>query len=115
MFASGYTPDLVVLTPADAEAMDLLVSGIASGTADFVNGPGQYATNPFNLRRAISKTIPATTVFDSTAFGRLYAGPVSLAKFEETYGQTNSSTVRLELNAAFGMERQAAAIRIAAS
>ena len=52
---------------------------------------------------------------DSQAFGKFYAGPVSLARFEENAGKTNSSLVRLETNAVFGVERQTAAVRIAAS
>jgi hypothetical protein len=52
---------------------------------------------------------------DSTAFGRLYASPVSLERFEADSGTTNRSNVRLELHACFGTERQAAAVRIAAS
>jgi hypothetical protein len=38
-----------------------------------------------------------------------------LARFEENAGKTNTSLVRLEGHAAFGVERQTAAIRIAAS
>jgi hypothetical protein len=38
-----------------------------------------------------------------------------LARFEENNGKTNTSLVRLELNAACGVERPAAACRIAAS
>ena len=59
--------------------------------------------------------MPAPVVFDSQAFGKLYAGPVSLARFEENAGSTNTSLVRLETNAVFGVERQNAAVRIAAS
>lgn len=115
LFAAGYNPDLLILTPADAQTLDTMVSGISGGTADFVNGPGEFSGNVFSLAKRISKTIPASAVVDSTALGKLYAGPVSLAKFEENFGQSNSSTVRLELNAVFGLERVAAAVRIAAS
>ena len=47
--------------------------------------------------------------------GKLYASPVQLARFEAGAGTTNTSNVRLELNAVFGGERAAAAVRIAAS
>ena len=50
-----------------------------------------------------------------TAHGKLYIAPISLARFEEAAGKTNTSLVRLETNAAYGTERTAAAIRIAAS
>jgi hypothetical protein len=58
---------------------------------------------------------PAPAVADSQAFGKLYVGPVALATFEENAGKTNSSLVRFEGNAVFGVERQNAAVRIAAS
>jgi hypothetical protein len=38
-----------------------------------------------------------------------------LQTFEQDAGQTNKSRVRIELNAQVGVERQAAAVRIAAS
>jgi hypothetical protein len=37
---------------------------------------------------------------------------ISLARFEENAGATNTSTVRLEGNAVLGVERTAAAVRI---
>jgi hypothetical protein len=40
---------------------------------------------------------------------------VSLARFESDAGTTNRGNVRMELNAVFGVERQNAAVRIAAS
>jgi hypothetical protein len=52
---------------------------------------------------------------DAQAFGKLYASPVSLQTFEQDAGQTNKSRVRIETHAQIGVERQAAAIRIAAA
>jgi len=63
----------------------------------------------------ISKTIPAAAVVDARALGKLYAGPLALATFEENAGKTNTSLVRLEGSGVFGVERQNAAVRIAAS
>jgi len=81
-----------------------------------VFAPGQFAPGTlFGLNRRVSKTVPAPVVFDSSAFGKLYASPVSLARFEESAGSTNTSLVRLETTGVFGVERQAAAIRIAAA
>ena len=37
--AAGYNPDLLVLTPAADEALDVMVSGISGGSADFVFAP----------------------------------------------------------------------------
>jgi phage head maturation protease len=115
LFAAGYNPDTLVLTPADAAALDVLVSGIASGTADFVFSPGQFSPQIWNLNKRVSKTVPASVVLDATAYGKMYMSPVSLARFENASGTTNTGNVRLELNACCGVERQAAAIRIAAS
>jgi hypothetical protein len=112
---NGYNPDTLLLTPANAEALDVLVTGITGGTNDYVFGPGNFASGIFNLNKHISKTIPAAAVVDSTALGKLYASRVSLAKFEESFGKTNTSLVRLETHAVFGLERQGAAVRIAAS
>jgi Escherichia/Staphylococcus phage prohead protease len=114
--AAGYNPNTVVLTPAADEALDVLVSGIASGTADFVFSPGQFSPGTiFGCARRVSKTVAAPIVMDSGAFGKLYASPVALARFENASGTTNTSNVRMELNAQVGVERQTAAVRIAAS
>ncbi len=114
--ANGYAPDTLILTPAAAEAIDVMVTGITGGSADFVFRPGAFGPDRiFNLRRVTSKVIDAPVVLDSTAYAKLYASPVRLARFEENDGKTNTSLVRLELHAACGVERQAAAIRIAAS
>jgi hypothetical protein len=116
ILGNGYNPDTLLLTPANAEALDLAVTGISGGTQDFVFTPGQFAPGTiFGMQRRVSKTIPAAAVVDSRAFGKLYAGPVALASFEENAGKTNSSLLRFEGNAVFGVERQNAAVRIAAS
>lgn len=113
---NGYSPDTLILTPANAEALDVLVSGLTGGTNDYVFGPGNFSTDTiFGLRKRISKTIPAPAVVDSSALGKLYASRVSLARFEENAGKTNTSLVRLETHAVFGTERTAAAVRIAAT
>jgi HK97 family phage prohead protease len=113
---NGYNPDTLILTPANAEALDVLVSGLTGGANDYVFGAGNFATDTiFGLRKRISKTIPAATVADASALGKFYSSRVSLARFEENAGKTNTSLVRLETHAVFGVERQAAAVRIAAA
>ena len=116
IFAAGYNPDTLILTPANAEALDTLVTGITGGTNDYVFGPGRFAPGQlFGLNVRVSKTIPAAAVVDASAFGKLYLGPISLASFEENAGSTNTTLVRLEGHAAFGTERVTAAVRIAAA
>jgi hypothetical protein len=109
----GFNPDTLILTPAAAESLDLAKATVSDSFYQFA--PSFAPSDIFGLSRRISKTIPAPAVVDSSAFGRLYASPVSLARFEANNGTTNTANVRMELNAAFGVERQGAAIRIAAS
>jgi hypothetical protein len=116
IYAAGYNPDTLILTPANSEAIDTMVSGVSGGTADFVFGPAKFAPGTlYGMNVRVSKTIPAAAVVDASAFGKLYASPVGLNTFEENAGKTNSSLVRMELHAVFGTERQSAAVRIAAS
>jgi hypothetical protein len=114
--ASGYNPNLILLTPAASETIDTMVSGISGGTADFVFGPAQFGPGMlFGIPRAESKVLAAPVVMDTVAHGSLYMSPLSLARFEENYGRTNTSLVRLEGHAQYGTERTAAAVRIASS
>jgi HK97 family phage prohead protease len=108
--AAGYQPNALIIDPAGAEAIDLFQS---SGTEAFYQfGPGRFAPGQlFGLEVRVSKTA-GTAVVDTNAFGKLYASPLTLARFEENAGATNTSTVRLEGNAAFGVERTSAAVRI---
>ena len=116
VLAAGYSPDTLILTPANAEALDVLVSGISGGTNDYVFGAGSFAPGTiFGLNKRISKTAAAPCVADSRALGKLYASPIRLARFEVDAGSTNRSNVRLEGSAVFGVERPDAAVRIAAS
>jgi hypothetical protein len=109
----GWNPDTLILTPAAAESLDLSKATTADSFYQFA--PDFAPDAIFRLNRRISKSIPAPAVVDSTAFGKLHASPVSLARFEENFGQSNSATIRLECNAVFGVERVGAALRIAAS
>jgi hypothetical protein len=118
--AAGYSPNLIILTPTASEQIDTMVSGITGGTADFVFGPAQFAPGTlFGIPRVESKVVTWPVVMDTRAraraHGALYLSPLSLARFEENAGRTNTSLVRLEGHAAYGTERTAAAVRIAAS
>jgi hypothetical protein len=114
--AAGYSPNLILLTPTASETIDTMVSGISGGTADFVFGAGQFAPGMlFGIPRVESKVLTWPVVMDTRAHGNLCPSPLSLARFEENAGRTNTSLVRLEGHAAYGTERTAAAIRIAAS
>ena len=113
--AAGYRPNTLVVDPASAEELDVLVSGITGGSADFVWGPGNFAGQLFGLTRVEAKSVPAPVVFDSTAHGKLYLSPISLTRWEQDAGSTNQSTLRLEGHSAYGTERSDAAVRLAGS
>jgi PleD family two-component response regulator len=116
VMASGYSPSDVILTPANAEALDTLTSGISGGVNDYVFQPAQLAPRTiFGLTVRISKTVAAPIVFDAQAYGKLYASPVRLQRFEAGDGLTNIQNIRLELHAQVGVERQSALVRVAAS
>jgi hypothetical protein len=114
IYAAGYNPDTLILTPANAEALDVLQT---VGTEKmWVFGAGRFAPGQlFGMNVRVSKTVGAPVVVDASAFGRMYVSPISLASFEENAGKTNTTLVRLEGHAVFGTERQNAAVRIAAS
>ena len=112
--AAGYNPDTLILTPAADEALDTLVSGIAGGTADFVFAAGCFPGTIFGLSRRVSKTSRADR--RRRVRGRqAVRQPGQPRQVRGEHGTTNTSNIRLELNACFGLERVAAAVRIAAS
>ena len=112
--ANVYSPSVLVLTPANSEALDTLQT--VGSEKLYVFGAGRFAPGQlFGLDVRVSKTAAAPFVADAEAFGRMYASPISLATFEADAGTTNRSNVRMELHAAFGVERQSAAVRIAAA
>ncbi|MEJ7789869.1 MAG: HK97 family phage prohead protease, partial [Thermoleophilaceae bacterium] len=114
--AAGYNPDTLILTPQNAEALDTLRATATAGEEFYVFEPAGLAPRSiYGLGVRISKTVAAPVVADSRALGKLYVSPVQLARFEADAGTTNRSNVRLEGHAAFGVERQGAAIRIAAA
>jgi uncharacterized protein len=106
---AGYAADTLIIDAAGAENLDLLRS---SGSEQFyVWSPGQPAGPLFGLNRRVTKAA-GTAVVDSEAFGRLYASPLQLQRFEVDAGLTNRSNYRLEGHATFGVERVTAAARI---
>ena len=114
LWAAGYQPNTLLLTPANSETLDLLTAGGTAGwPGPYVFNAGQFGPSSiFGMNIRVSKNIGQPVVVDSNAFGRLWAGPVSLSRFEEGAGLTNTSLVRFEGNAVFGIERLTAALRI---
>jgi hypothetical protein len=98
LWSNGYNLDTLLLTPANSESLDLLTSGGTAGwPGAYVFGAGQFGPPQiFGLQVRVSKNLANPVVADSAAYGRLYAGPVSLQRFEENAGASNSSLVRFE-------------------
>ena len=106
---AGYACDTLIIDAAGSEKLDLLQS---SGSEKFWTfGPGNFAPGLFGLNIRVTKQA-GTAVADSAAFGRMYASPLQLQRFEVDAGLTNRSNYRLEGNATFGVERVTAAARI---
>jgi hypothetical protein len=114
LWSNGYNPNVLILTPANSETIDLLQSGGTAGwPGAYTFGAGQFGPpRIFGMEVRVSKNIGNPTLVDSSAYGRLYAGPVSLQRFEENAGASNSSLLRFEGNALFNVERSTAAVRI---
>jgi hypothetical protein len=105
--AAGYSADTVILAPVDSLALDLLLNPTDgyyfAAMARSVSAPAGGPVFGLNIRVSKAPTVPV--VLDASAAGKLYVGPVGFARFEENAGQTNTSTVRLEGSAQFGVER----------
>jgi hypothetical protein len=105
--AAGYSPDVVVVSPADALAIQLVQ---LTGGDSYVFGQNAPA---FVTSTAVGDG--DGFVADSTALGILFLSPFSLAVFEENNGTSNSSTARAESNGLFLVQRPDAAATLAAS
>jgi hypothetical protein len=79
----------------------LVLNGLAQGGHDHGRHRGHHHVKA-----------SGTAGVDSLAFGRLYASPLQLQRFEVDAGLTNRSNYRLEGHATFGVERLTAAARI---
>ena len=96
----GYTPSLIVVSPADALAIELLQ--LAGGVS--------YAFSQSAPTMIVTPSVAdgAGFVLDPQAAGTLYLSPAAFQTFEENSGQTNSSTARFESHGAFVVQRPAA-------
>jgi hypothetical protein len=121
MQASGFTPDLAVLNPADGATLDL-----SEDTAgQFVFGVRDTgSSSPLWGLRVVVRTSAAGNepplLIDSSSIGLLYMGTLSvdLDPFSGAAGtnfSTNRTDIRSEQNALFHVRRPAAARRIAAA
>jgi hypothetical protein len=105
--SQGYNPDITVVSPGDALAVQLTM---LTGGDSYVF---QQVLPTFVVTTAVSDG--AGFVADASALGTLSLSPFSLQVFEEEAGSTNSSTVRAEANGLMVVQRPDAAATISAA
>jgi hypothetical protein len=97
---AGYSPSLFVANP-DIQ-IDLTLA-TQPGTGDYI-----FSGNPMplqGLQRVAVAGAMVAYVIDPGAAGTFYSSPVTIATFEENAGKTNTSTVRIESNGVFIVQR----------
>jgi hypothetical protein len=105
--AAGYSPNLVVVSPTDALAIQLLQLSGGDSYVFTQPAPSFVVTTAVNDGEGF--------VADASALGILFLSPFSLKSFEEEAGQTNTSTVRAESTGLFLVQRPDAAATLTAS
>lgn len=104
--AAGFSPDVVALSPADAEALDLELLALMNSTETLPN---------WGLSVRVGKSVTTGFVFSSGDFATLHASPIEVAAFEENDGGTNSQLVRAELNSIVTVDQVDAAAALGAA
>ena len=105
--AAGYSPNTVVLSPAQWHALRVAVQ---PGSGDWVAGAVDDMLDGLTKVSVVGLTAPV--VLDSKALGVFHTTGARFATFEENDGSTNTSTVRLESNSVFAVQRQDAVAAI---
>jgi hypothetical protein len=105
--AAGYSPDLVVVSPSDALAIELVTQ--------FTDLTYVFSQPAPTLIVSASVEDGGGFVADSRALGVLFLGPFTFATFEENNGTTNTSTVRGESSGLFVVQRPDAAASLSSS
>ena len=105
--AAGYSPNTVVLSPAQWHALRVAVQ---PGSGDWVAGATDFMLD--GLTKVSVAGLTAPVVLDSKALGVFHTTGARFATFEEADGSTNTSTVRLESNSVFAVQREDAVAAI---
>lgn len=104
--SAGYSPRIVAAAPQDLISL-LLLENPGPESSGYV---GQHMNHLLaGLTKVPVKGLVQPMVIDPSALGTLYMSPVELKAFEENAGGTNSSTVRIENNGLFLVQRPDAA------
>jgi hypothetical protein len=97
---AGYSPSVLAASPEDLLALLLTQQ---PGSQDYVS---TFASQiDLGVRKVAVAGLDQPMVLDPAALGVLYTSPVRFATFEESAGQTNSSTVRIESNVLYLVQR----------
>ena len=105
--AAGYSPNTVVLSPAQWLG---LKTAVQPGSGDFVAGATDSMLD--GLRKVSVAGLTTPLVLDAQAIGVFHTTGARFATFEENDGSTDSSTVRLESNSVFAFQREGAVAAI---
>jgi hypothetical protein len=105
--AEGYAPSILAASPEFLIALRLAVQ---PGTGDYIFSGNEL---DLGLRRIAVTGLDTPYVIDPAAVGTLHLSSVRLATFEENNGTTNSSTVRVESNGVFIVQRVGAVAEVA--
>jgi hypothetical protein len=116
MRAAGMNPNLLVLEPADAAALDLIVT---PGTADYQFASRDTGTSSplWGLQVVERRTAAATDplLLDAAAIGVLFTGMMRIDADPYSGFSTNVTRLRIELNCVMHVRNIAAAHRVAAT
>lgn len=99
--ADGYSPSLLAASPADLIRLKMHEQ---PSSGDYIGSGVNEMLG--DLKRVAVKGLAQPMVLDPAALGTLYLSPVRFASFEENAGATNSSTVRVEANGLFVVQRE---------
>ena len=114
----GFSPSVALVSPSDAETLDLSRSGGSTSTdGPFILAPAprDVASSPlWGLKIVACKSVTDPILLDTSAVGSLYLGAVSLDSNPFEGFSSNETRFRLEGPAAFAI-RQPDAIHIVAA
>ena len=110
--AAGYSPSVLAASPENLIALRLMSNVGTAGTSPVgwmrcCPGCGEW--------RCPLTSLGSAFVLDPSAAGTLHSSPVRMAAFEEHSGKTITSTVRIESNGLFLVQRLGAIAEIAVS
>lgn len=114
MRASGVNPSILVLNPTDATALDLLADAGGYVFATRATGSSSPVYGTTVVERIGGGSDPIYLI-DPDVLGRLYLGPMKFDADPYSGFSTNTTNLRVEVNALFHVRNSQGAYRIAAT